>query len=91
MTSFIKDQMQREEPLWPDNSLLTACEVAEYLRFTVTTVINLAVSGELPGFKIGKSWRFDSGEVMRKITTAKQQAKTADRTTGRVRKPWERQ
>jgi excisionase family DNA binding protein len=39
-------------------NVLTVREVAAYLRVTVTTVCNLASSGELPGFRIGKSWRF---------------------------------
>jgi excisionase family DNA binding protein len=52
-------------------NILTAGEVAAYLRLTVTTVCKLAASGELPGFKIGKSWRFDRDEVMKRIDEAK--------------------
>jgi excisionase family DNA binding protein len=39
-------------------NVLTVREVAAYLRVTVTTVCNLDSSEELPGFRIGKSWRF---------------------------------
>ena len=71
-----KDHRQRTKQSLTDN-ILTAREVAAYLRLTVTTVCNLAASGELPGFKIGKSWRFDRGEVMGRIAAAKPKAKTA--------------
>jgi excisionase family DNA binding protein len=53
-------------------NILTAREVAAYLRLTETTVCKLAVSGELPGFKIGKSWRFDKDEILARIAAAKQ-------------------
>jgi len=56
-------------------NILTVREVAAYFRLTETTVCNLAASGELPGFKIGKSWRFDRGEVLGRITAAKSKAK----------------
>jgi len=56
--------------------IVTAKEVAEFLRLTETTVCKLAASGDLPGFKIGKSWRFDMDEIMERIDRAKRQAKT---------------
>ena len=65
-----KDHRQRTKQSLTDN-ILTAREVAAYLRLTVTTVCNLAASGELPGFKIGKSWRFAEREVLKRITAAK--------------------
>jgi excisionase family DNA binding protein len=69
-----EDQKPQTRQLLTDN-ILTAREVAAYLRLTVTTVCNLAASGELPGFKIGKSWRFDRGEVLGRIDAAKPKAK----------------
>jgi len=74
MSSSSKDHKQQTKQSLTDN-ILTTREVAAYLRLTVTTVCNLAASGELPGFKIGKSWRFDRGEVMRRIAAAKPKAK----------------
>jgi len=71
-----KDHRQQTKESLTDN-ILTAREVATYLRLTITTVYNLAASGELPGFKIGKSWRFAEGEVMERIAAAKPKAKTA--------------
>lgn len=77
MSSLTKDNKQQTKPPLADN-ILTTRELAMYLKLTVTTVINLAVSGELPGFRIGKSWRFDRGEVLSRITAAKQKAKIAN-------------
>jgi excisionase family DNA binding protein len=54
--------------------ILNPVEVAAYLRLTVITVCLMAAAGELPGFKIGKSWRFDKEEVMKKIAEAKSKA-----------------
>jgi excisionase family DNA binding protein len=82
MSSFIKEKEQQSERLLPNN-ILTAREVAAFLRLTVITVCKLAAAGELPGFKIGKSWRFERGEVMRRITAAKHQATTAGGHAGR--------
>ncbi|MCX5818727.1 MAG: helix-turn-helix domain-containing protein [Deltaproteobacteria bacterium] len=58
-------------------NILTVHEVAAYLRLTETTICKPAVSGELPGFKIGGSWRFDRGEIMGRIAAAKPKAKNA--------------
>jgi excisionase family DNA binding protein len=65
-----EDQKRQTRQLLTDN-ILTSREVAAYLRLTVTTVCNLAVSGELPGFKTGKSWRFTEDEALKQITAAK--------------------
>jgi excisionase family DNA binding protein len=53
------------------SKIVTAKEVAGYLRLTPTTIINLAMRGDLPGFKIGKSWRFDIEEIVKTINEIK--------------------
>jgi len=58
-------------------NILTARDVAAYLRLTEATICKLAASGGLPGFKIGKSWRFDRDEVLQRISAAKQNGKNA--------------
>jgi excisionase family DNA binding protein len=73
MSSLGEDQKQPKQSL--TDNILTAREVAAYLRLTETTVCKLAASGELPGFKIGKSWRFDRGEILGRIAAAKQKGK----------------
>ena len=43
--------------------VLTAEEVAEYLRIHPYTVRRLARDGKLPGFKVGGQWRFNNEEI----------------------------
>ena len=43
--------------------VLTAEEVAEYLRIHPYTLRRLARAGKLPGFKIGGQWRFRKDEI----------------------------
>lgn len=38
-------------------------EVAEYLRIKEKTAYSLAAKGEIPGFKVGGSWRFKRSEI----------------------------
>jgi len=38
--------------------ILTAQDVAKLLQMHIMTVYKLAESGELPGFKVGRQWRF---------------------------------
>jgi excisionase family DNA binding protein len=47
--------------------LVTAKELGQYLKLSETTLYKLASSGEIPGFKIGDSWRFDMDEVQKLI------------------------
>jgi len=41
-----------------DSEFLTAEEVAGYLRLPLSTVYKLVQDKRLPGFKVGKHWRF---------------------------------
>jgi excisionase family DNA binding protein len=50
--------------------MMTVREVAEFLRLKEATVCRLASEGQLPGLKIGKSWRFDMGALERLVTGA---------------------
>jgi excisionase family DNA binding protein len=43
--------------------IVTVKEVAAFLRLKEATVCSLAAEGKLPGFKLGKSWRFDMNEI----------------------------
>ena len=47
-----------------DQEILTIREVAEYLRITEKTAYRLASSHQLPGFKVGGSWRFRHSEIV---------------------------
>ena len=48
-------------------NIVTAKEVGQYLKLTESTIYKLASEGELPCFKIGKSWRFDMDEILQLI------------------------
>ena len=43
--------------------IVTAEEVAEYLRIHPYTVRRLARTEKLPGFKVGGQWRFNKNEL----------------------------
>jgi excisionase family DNA binding protein len=48
-------------------NVVTAKELAGCLKLTEATIYKLASRGELPGFKIGDSWRFDMNEILKLI------------------------
>lgn len=50
-----------------DDEILTIREVAEYLKIKEKTAYALVARGEIPGFKVGGSWRFRKGELDRWI------------------------
>jgi excisionase family DNA binding protein len=49
--------------LMPQKEILTAIEVAKYLRIHPYTVKRLARTGKLPGFKVGGQWRFKKQDI----------------------------
>jgi excisionase family DNA binding protein len=49
--------------------LLTVEEVAEWLSVATRKVMDLARDKELPGFKVGKEWRFSRDEVSSYLET----------------------
>ena len=51
--------------------IVTAREICGYLKLSDSTIYKLALNGELPGFKIGDSWRFDMDEVIEHIKAKK--------------------
>jgi excisionase family DNA binding protein len=44
--------------------LLTVKQVAQILQWNPFTVIKKAVKKELPGFKLGKEWRFRQQDIV---------------------------
>lgn len=50
-----------------DTEILTMDEVATYLKLKLKTAYALAARGEIPGFKVGGSWRFRKSEIDRWI------------------------
>lgn len=47
----------------PDRKVLTTDELAAYLRVSRSTVYRLLKCQKIPGFKVGKDWRFDSEQI----------------------------
>lgn len=62
-----------------DGEILTLDEVATYLKAGKKTVYRLAQQGQIPGFKLGGTWRFRRIELDRWIA-AQIAEKTQDRT-----------
>lgn len=62
-----------------DSEFLTAEEVAEYLRLPLSTVYKLVQDKRLPGFKVGKHWRFRKETI---IQWTKDQEKDALKVSG---------
>jgi excisionase family DNA binding protein len=46
-----------------ERDIWTVKQVAFYLRVNPKTVYELVNSGELPGFKVGGSWRFKRADI----------------------------
>jgi excisionase family DNA binding protein len=66
--------------------IVTVKEVAEYLRLNQNTVVNLAVKGDLPGFKIGNSWRFYMDEIITAIDELKEKSRRGHFLTDGIRR-----
>jgi excisionase family DNA binding protein len=52
-------------------NIVTAKEVGKYLKLSESTIYKLAATGEIPGFRIGDSWRFDMEEILKMIGESK--------------------
>lgn len=44
-------------------NLLTAKQVAEMLQWNPYTIVKKAEKGDLPGFKLGREWRFRPEDI----------------------------
>jgi excisionase family DNA binding protein len=54
---------RKNKELNSDSSILTADEVAEYLKLSKITVYKLAKNGSIPAFRVGGSWRFSKSNI----------------------------
>ena len=59
-------------------NIVTAKEVGQFLKLTGATIYRLALMGEIPGFKIGKSWRFDMDEIIKTIQAVEKSKRKLD-------------
>lgn len=46
-----------------NDEILTIKEVAAYLKLNEKTAYRLVLNGEIPGFKVGGSWRFRERDI----------------------------
>ncbi|GHA02228.1 hypothetical protein GCM10008090_09400 [Arenicella chitinivorans] len=60
--------------------ILTIKDVADYLKVNERTIYRLAASGELPGFKVGNSWRFKQSELEQYIAAQHNRAGVCELT-----------
>ena len=49
--------------MYPNNDVMNASEVSEWLRIPKSTLYKLCSEGQIPCTKIGKHWRFDRAVV----------------------------
>jgi excisionase family DNA binding protein len=56
---MMDEQVSRALP-----ELLDVKQVASYLKLHEVTVLNFARQGKLPGFKVGREWRFRADDIM---------------------------
>jgi excisionase family DNA binding protein len=59
-------------------NIVTAKEVGKYLKLTGSTIYKLALTGEIPGFRVGKSWRFDMDEIIKTIQAVEKSKRELD-------------
>ncbi len=55
-------------------NIVTAKEVGQYLKLSESTIYKLATNGEIPGFKIGDSWRFDMEDILKLIRDCRKES-----------------
>jgi excisionase family DNA binding protein len=61
--------------------LITAKELAQFLKLSESTIYKLASNGEIPGLRIGDSWRFDQQDIERMIRISKQGSRNSGKET----------
>lgn len=59
------------------DQLLSAEDVAQWLKVPISTVRNKGASGEIPSVKIGRHRRYDRSEVQRWIDGQRQEQQAA--------------
>lgn len=52
--------------------LLTAQQLADHLQVSYATVVNMANTGDVPAFKVGRAWRFSLEQVLSALSAPSQ-------------------
>ena len=53
------------------SQIMTVEEVAEFLKLSKITVYKLVKKGQVPGFRVGNSWRFRKEDIVDIISRQK--------------------
>ena len=61
--------------------LITAKELAQFLKLSESTIYKLAGHGEIPGLKIGDSWRFEQQDIESMIRRVKRGSRNSTNET----------
>ena len=69
------------------DEILTIREVAELLKLNEKTAYKLALAGEIPGFKVGGSWRFERQAIASWIKRKVEEQQKGRPACGRPRLP----
>ena len=70
----------------PIESAMTVRDVAKFLNVGNVTVYRLVQAGELPGFKVAGSWRFQKVDLVQWIEEKKQQSSIKKLTKKKVKR-----
>lgn len=71
-TVLVGHSGDKKERLHVDE-IMTPSEVAALLKIHVKTVYKLAEKGVLPGNRIGRSWRFSKGDILKLVSDKQKQ------------------
>jgi excisionase family DNA binding protein len=71
-----------------DDDILTTGQVAKLLQIHRVTVAKLAQRGEIPGRRVGRSWRFSKSEIIKHFveTGSLEKAKPKEKAAPALRK-----
>jgi excisionase family DNA binding protein len=56
------------KPTRNNSQIMTVEEVAEFLKLSKITIYKLVKKGQLPGFRVGNSWRFRKDKILEIIS-----------------------
>jgi len=62
-SSAVAVSLERRTGEIPRREIMTPREAADYLSVHVRTIYRLAKNGDIPGRKVGGSWRFNRGAL----------------------------
>ena len=62
------------------SKVITTQELAKYLKFHEITIIKHAEEGTIPGFRVGRSWRFDKEIIDKWINDSQKKLQIVKKT-----------